>query len=181
MIKGDPFSDNEAMETLMTQIETKTTGKSVIWDPAKGDALQGDVCLFRIPAGMAVDTTEEIEPRGGRLILAEGEVTGHHHAIGLGKYLPQPAQFHDAGMARELDAKVQAGTAKMYQAKPTVTALVRAGELTTDRLAIGVLVVEGAPVSLTHDEHDAITIPPGAYYVGNQREWDAAEERRIAD
>jgi hypothetical protein len=169
----------------MSMIETTavaSTGRKVIWDPAKGDALQGDVCLFRVPDGISIDASNEIKPRDGRLVLAEGEVTGHHHAIGLGKYLPQAAQFHDAALARTLNAPVaKVGTAKMYRAEKAIAVLQRAGELTTTGLAIGVLVVEGGPVDLSHDEHDTITIPPGTYYVGNQREWDAAEERRIAD
>jgi hypothetical protein len=155
-----------------------------IWNPTEGDALQGDVCLFAIPVNIKIDKSEEIEPRDGRLILAEGEVTGHHHAIGLAKYLPQATQFHDAAQARALtkvDKKQKVGTAKMYRAASTIQALQRAGQLTTTALAIGVLVVENGPVNLAHDEHDTITIPPGSYYVGNQREWDAAEERRIAD
>lgn len=167
--------------------KTKTP---ILWNPADGDALQGDVCLFRIPDGIGLDKSEAIEPRDGRLILAEGEVTGHHHAIGLGKYLPQPTQFHDAAQARATPAKdwvtkarkaAKAGTARLYRGIGTIAKLRSAGELTTDTLAIGLLVVEGGNVNLGHDEHDTITIPPGAYYVGNQREWDAAEERRIAD
>ena len=49
----------------------------------KGQKRQGDVCLTPvkgIPEGLEV-----IKPQGGRLILAEGEVTGHAHAIKSGK------------------------------------------------------------------------------------------------
>jgi hypothetical protein len=161
------------------------------WDPAKGDLCQGDVVLFRIPDRLALVVEDEIKPRDSRLILAEGEITGHHHAI----WHPQPAMFRDDGLARELlqsqgvpdDGATAAklseanGTAKLYRAPETVRQLIQLGELAHGRLAIGFLIVDHAPVVLRHDEHDAVRIPPGRYYVGGQSEWDAAEERRVAD
>jgi hypothetical protein len=226
------------------------------WDPAKGDLCQGDVILFRIPGRLALVVEDEVKPRDSRLILAEGEVTGHHHAI----WEPQPAMFRDDGLARELEAvpvtrpvldwraddddivryakwnehyfeiasagdgdgwiaehrvdghtiwtdryrtrdvakhmcklRLQAatgtneddqlavGTAKLWRAPETVRQLIQLGELAHGRLAIGFLIVDHAPVVLRHDEHDAVRIPPGRYYVGGQSEWDAAEERRVAD
>jgi hypothetical protein len=162
------------------------------WDPAKGDLCQGDVVLFRIPDRLALVVEDEIKPRDSRLILAEGEVTGHHHAI----WNPQPAMFRDDGLARELvpglEAEVRAnetlfarhelaGTAKLWRAPETVRQLIQLGELAHGRLAIGFLIVDHAPVVLHHDEHDAVRIPPGRYYVGGQSEWDAAEERRVLD
>lgn len=151
-----------------------------LWNPAKGDACQGDVILFRVPDGITVKTTDEIPARDIGLVLAEGEATGHYHAI---KMVPQPAMFHDEALARGLMQATAAptGTAKLYRDPGAVAALVKAKELTTDRLAIGFLIVEHAPVALSHDEHDTILIPPGTYYVGGQREWDAAAERRVRD
>lgn len=172
------------------------------WDPAKGDALQGDVCICRIPDGVQLSIGDEVQPDEGgrRLIIASGEVTGHHHAI----WNPQPAMFRDDAMARGLEVYIQAikhvterlhggehkslaeaeaktGTARLYRDDAAIRQLVQIGELTHDRLAIGLLVVEGGSVVLRHDEHDAVRIPPGRYYVGGQSEWDAAEERRVAD
>lgn len=40
---------------------------------------QGDVLL--IPIAAIPSGVEPIAPRGGRLVLAEGEATGHHHAV----------------------------------------------------------------------------------------------------
>lgn len=159
------------------------------WNPDDGDALQGDVCLFEIPDDIEIDTSEEILPRDGKLILAEGEITGHHHAIWMRN---TPTMFREdgsgSGVAESDTAamvakatKAKTGTAKLYRDRTAITALVRAGALTTEALAIGILVVEKMPVVLRHDEHDAIRIPCGRYYVGGQREWDAAEARRIAD
>jgi hypothetical protein len=159
------------------------------WNPDKGDALQGDVCLFRIPDHIKVDTTDEIAAKDGRLVLAEGEVTGHHHAI-WGRN--PPAMFREDGAGSgvsETDTaamvakatKATTGTAKLYRDPKAIQALVRNGDLTTEALAIGVLVVSKAPVVLRHDEHDAIRIPPGRYYVGGQAEFDSASMRRVAD
>ncbi len=150
------------------------------WNPAKGDACQGDVYLFRIPDSIPINTKDEILPRDNKLILAEGEVTGHHHAIWM-KYT-QITHFHDEALARAESAKIEdEPIAKLYRDPAAIRALVQAGELTTNDLAIGILVIENAPMVLRHDEHDAIRIPPGRFYVGAQREWDAAQERRVAD
>jgi hypothetical protein len=147
------------------------------WDPAKGDCQQGDVLLFRIPDSIQLSSSEEIEPKANRLILAEGEITGHHHAI----WLPKPAMFRDDGLAREMEVKAPAATIKLYRDAKAVEALVHAGEIEHGRLAIGFLVIAGGPAVLRHDEHDGVRIPPGRYYVGGQFEWDAAAERRVQD
>lgn len=158
------------------------------WDPSQGDALQGDVCFFRIPDGIDVSTDDELRPdKDGRLIIASGEVTGHHHAIWCRN---PPTSFREDGAgagitegdtAAMVAEATKIGTAKLYRDPSAIGALVRAGELTTEALAIGILVVERHPVVLRHDEHDAIRIPPGRYYVGGQAEFDAAEMRRVQD
>lgn len=152
------------------------------WDPSSGDALQGDVIMFEIPHDIKIVRTDEILPRDGRLVLAEGEITGHHHAI----WMRNPAtSFHDAALARSLEnaASAPAGQqARLYRDPAAVDELVKRGFLTTNRLAIGFLVVENAPETVTHDEHDGIRIiRPAVVYVGGQQEWDAGEARRVAD
>lgn len=154
-----------------------------------GDCCQGDVLLFRIPERIRIDTSDEIAPRDNKLILAEGEVTGHHHAIWFAHTMFRANEGEGGGIdtsamiakaTKKTKAKA-AGTAKLYRDPAAIRALVSANELTTDRLAIGILVIEGAPMVLRHDEHDAIRIPVGRYYVGGQMEWDAGEARRVAD
>lgn len=168
---------------------SNTTMKIHDWNPDEGDALQGDVCLFRIPDHIKVDTSGEITAKNGRLILAEGEVTGHHHAIWNRN---PPTMFREDGSGSGISdadtaamvakaTKAKTGTAKLYRDPKAIDALVRDGMLTTQALAIGVLIVEKKPVVLRHDEHEAILIPPGRYYVGGQQEWDAAQARRVAD
>lgn len=155
------------------------------WNPDEGDLQQGDVILFRIPDGVRLDLSDEVKPRNAKLVLAEGEITGHHHAI----WLPQPVMFRDDGLARELEAApptaAQAAKAarvpRLYRDPAAVRRLVQLRELAHERLAIGFLIVESGAAVLRHDEHDAARIPPGRYYVGGQAEWNAAEERRVAD
>jgi hypothetical protein len=154
--------------------------KAIDWNSADGCALQGDICLFRIPDDIAIDTADEIAPRDNALVLAEGEVTGHHHAI---RFMLQPVMFRDDGLARDLgchEAKART-TARLFADRAAASALLSAGLLTTDRLFIGILVIDGAPMTLSHDEHDPIRIPVGRYYVGGQQEFDAGEARRVMD
>lgn len=150
------------------------------WDPSSGDLCQGDVLVFRLPDGMAPSKEQPIPARGHQLILAEGEVTGHHHAIWM-----HPPMFRDDGLARGLEADfkptVKQGVASMYADADLTRNLLGGGHISTDALVIGYLTVEGSPVVLRHQEHDAIRIPPGTYYVGRQRENHAGLERRVAD
>lgn len=149
------------------------------WNPADGDLLQGDVILFRIPDDVQIDTSNEVAPRDNRLILAEGEITGHHHAI----WLPKPALFRDDALAREAATSVAepAASIKLYRDTKAAEALMRSGQLSHARLLVGFLIVEGNTVVLRHEEHDAVRIPPGRYYVGAQIEWSEQQERRVAD
>jgi len=150
------------------------------YDPADGDLCQGDVLLFRLPDGYIPAKTQPIAPRAGQLILAEGEMTGHHHAIWF-----NPPQFRDDAMARALEAQAEVtqphGEARLHRDDALVQRLVSGGQLMTAALAIGFLTVEGEPAVLRHQEHDPIRIPPGDYYVGRQQEFHAGEERRVAD
>lgn len=143
-------------------------------------ACQGDVVLMPLPKGYAVDKAREIK-RGsdGTIVLAEGEVTGHHHVIGL----IQPAYLHDGALARSVPVadKAADAVATLYEDGALTNKLVGAGVLSTPNLAIGFLIIEHGPVSLNHQEHDTIILQPGEYYVGRQREWNAGAERQIAD
>ena len=145
------------------------------WNPDEGDLCQGDVLLFRLPDGYIPARDAEIEPRDSRLILAEGEATGHHHAIWM-----QPQMFRDDALAHAAP-DVIVGVAQMFRDDALVGRLERGGHITTRSLAIGLLTVERGPVVLRHQEHDAIRIPPGDYYVGRQQEFNAGEVRRVQD
>lgn len=162
------------------------------YNPAEGQAFQGDVSIIPIPAEIAISTIEEISPVKGRLILQEGEISGHHHAVDLRQrnFQGQPAISGDpllatrspklrkalGGMTKEVP-----GTARMYRDDRAVAEMVRRKILTRADLAIGCLVIEGGPMSVTHEEHDGISLPPGQYLIGRQVESAGAEERIVAD
>lgn len=151
------------------------------YDPAQGDLCQGDVILFRLPDGYSPSRAQPIPPRGAQLVLADGELTGHSHAIWF-----NPPMFRDDALAHALEnatpaEAVQAASASLYRDDALTQRLVSNGHLTTAALAIGYLTVEGDPAVLRHEEHDAIRIPPGDYYCGRQREHHAGEARQVAD
>ena len=168
------------------------------YDPTKGQAFQGDVAIVPIPDGIAINTADEIAPIDGRLILQEGEITGHHHAITLDPGQVRDRNFRPADVAitdamasatpalrQRMSGKratvAKTGTARMYRDREAARAMVGADILDRDDLCVGFLIVEGTPAVVRHEEHDAIRLPEGRYYVGRQVESAGEEERRVAD
>jgi hypothetical protein len=155
------------------------------FDPTQGQAFQGDILILPVPEKLAktLSRLHEIPPREGRLILAEGEMTGHHHAIALPGFRSQPVMFRDDGLARDMSLAqgIPVGTATMYRDDALAAGMVREGPLTRSDLCVGFLVVEGAPMVVTHEEHVGIRLPVGVYLIGRQIESVGAEERRVAD
>lgn len=167
------------------------------WNPAEGQAYQGDVSIVPVPKTVKIATIDEIKPVGGRLILQEGEATGHHHAIALAD--PRAKNFRREGEAnvaggdpfagaspairKKLSggAKAKVATAKLYRDADAASRMVSAGILDRSDLVTGFLVVEGGPVVLRHEEHDGIRIPEGRYCIGRQVESVGAEERAVQD
>jgi hypothetical protein len=149
------------------------------FNPADGMAFQGDVAIVPVPVKLAasLNPAEEISPRDGRLILAEGEISGHHHAITL----PPRSAEADSLMADALANKIAVPTARLYRDPAMAEAMLKAGILTRTDLCIAFLEIDGGPFTVTHEEHDGIRLPPGLYYIGNQVESAGAEERRVAD
>lgn len=160
------------------------------FNPADGQAFQGDVSIVPMPASIAISTTDEIAPVEGRLILQEGEVSGHHHAINLRHFQSQPRETGDPLLATRDPklrkalggaSKASAATARMYRDPNAVSAMVSGGILTRADLAIGCLVIAGGPMTVTHEEHDGIRLPPGNYLIGRQVESAGADERVVTD
>lgn len=147
------------------------------YDPNKGMAFQGDVSIIPVPRGWRPSTIDEIAPIAGRLILQEGEVTGHHHAI---YFLENVPRFHDTALSAALETR-PAATARLFRDAALAQRMVNEGPLTRADLVVGFLVVEGGPVTVTHEEHDGIRLPEGVYAIGNQVESAGAEERRVVD
>lgn len=158
----------------------------VDWDPTKGMAPQGDVLLIPVPPSIVVDLADEVMPDNHRLILQEGEITGHHHAIDLHRQ-DDVADLRRLNLQIERllsdasDGKIALPSARLYRGLETAEQMRAAEILTRVDLVIGLLIVEIGPMVLTHDEHDGIRIPPGAYLVGRQVESAGAEERVVRD
>lgn len=107
-----------------------------------GPIRQGDVLLYpvsEIPSGLR----KAARDGRGRLVIAEGEATGHAHRV--------------------LEDAVE---------------LFVSSDL--DEMADRFLVVERECL-IVHDEHDALTVPPGMYRLPAQREYAPAAPVRVAD
>jgi hypothetical protein len=159
------------------------------YDPREGQAFQGDVAIIPIPSDIPVVTSDEIAPIDGRLIIQQGELTGHHHAIYFGGNI---AWFRDDGLARDLaeNANVAAGKlrspapvarARFYRDANVAQQMLNRGLLTRSDLAIGCLVVESGSVVVSHEEHDGIRLPVGNYLIGRQIESAGAEQHLVHD
>lgn len=142
------------------------------YDPRMGQAFQGDVSIIPLPAGIRISTVEEIAPVAGRLILQEGEVSGHHHAINLGarNFHQQTRETGDPLMATRDPKLVKAlggmspaitAIARMYRDAAAVTSMVSAGIMTRADLAIGLLVIPPGIEIVGHEEHDGIRLLGG--------------------
>jgi hypothetical protein len=156
------------------------------YDPSQGMAFQGDVSIIPIPADIKINCNDEVSPVAGRLILQEGEVTGHHHAIALAER-PAPSELDESNLVVErlisdaLANKIAIPTARLFRDQGIVDEMFRRGILIRADLSVGVLIVEVGAMCLLHEEHDGIRIPPGAYLIGRQVESAGAEERRVVD
>jgi len=104
---------------------------------------QGDILL--VPVAKLPDELSEVPRQNGKIVLAEGEITGHLHAIEADN-----AMF----LAEDLDSPE--GRYLVVEEAETITAEAAGG------------------VDLTHPEHDTITLEPGLYEVRRQREYSAA-------
>jgi hypothetical protein len=92
------------------------------------------------------------------------------------KSLPSKLEQVDRENGRVILAHGEA-TGHAHAIKAKSAALFRDPKL----MAIFMTVSGDAPVSLEHDEHDTITIPPGNYQVIRQREYSPQEIRNVAD
>jgi len=150
-------------------------------------AYQGDIWLMKLPDSYEVNTENEVKPLNGKLVLQEGEMTGHHHHIDV---LDRPSpvtsgnwwdEFEDESLRDIFGKKRPAFSAKMYNGTSIASRLVDEQILLRPDLVVGLLVVEGGPAKVQHQEHSFIGLMPGKYVVGRQIESVAGEERRVAD
>jgi hypothetical protein len=113
---------------------------------------QGDVLLVAVTEPIESDIRSEckIETGGdkdGKVILALGEATGHHHRFELNK----------------LDPGVTISTLHERYGR-------YGGRVYRDNLTY--YLVEGGPATLYHEEHNPLTVPPGLYRRSIIREYD---------
>ena len=136
-----------------------------------GMAFQGDVLIAPLPDGVNITSADEMPLELGTLVVARGEATGHNHAFRYG--LQGAALFRDDGLARDLESRAGVGAVRLFRDPAALDALVKNGLVTDRSLCIGFLRVEPGVPPLTHEEHDAIQLPPGEYYVSRKREFRA--------
>jgi hypothetical protein len=122
---------------------------------------QGDVALVQVaslPAGCTLVAGQE-----KKIILAWGEVTGHHHRI-EDHVAPKLREASPAAADEIAEAAIARAKARLWKAPSGETFLE---------------VFEA--VTLTHEEHTAHQIPPGIYQQPTQVEYTPSELRRVED
>ncbi len=121
-----------------------------------GNAIyQGDIAV--IPVAASINVPEGTAPLAnvcGRVVLAEGEVTGHFHSV-------------DESCARIFAAS-------------GIGALPKVGNYRAADKDDRVLVID-RPTTLTHDEHAPFDLEPGVYVVRRQVTLEAGDVRRVLD
>lgn len=147
---------------------------------------QGDIGFTPLAAFgksvSAVKRNHKLRSTAHRLLIQEGESTGHHHGVWL---MPQPTMLHDDALARAAadDSAINIG-AQLYRDDALANSL----GLDEDAPIIGFLVAD-TPVTIRHasidgtptTEHDDIELPAGGYLVTGKRESMAGDARRVQD
>lgn len=127
-----------------------------------------------------IDQSQRLRSHDSRLVLLEGEVTGHHH----GFWWPQPARFHDAALASARPPVAATVPARLYRDDALVGSLpLRAGAP-----VIGLLILDedstlrhASIAGVPTDEHDDLRLPAGGYLVTGKQEQAAGDIRAVAD
>lgn len=153
---------------------------------------QGDVWLMKLPDNRKINFENELPKKFNKLVLQEGEMTGHHHYVDSVMDRPAPQigtgdadinldVFNDKQLKKSLGGKRKEAKATLFGAAKIAEELVKEGTLLRADLVVGLLNVDGGAMNVYHQEHNSITLPPGRYIVGRQIESVAGEERRVAD
>ena len=110
---------------------------------------QGDVIIERI----ATIPSEAVKQKpSARIILAQGEVTGHHHALEI----ETPVEWFVFGEIAPINHKPDTLVGELY-----------------------VLLPSGGVVN--HPEHSSIKLPAGNFRIIRQREYSPEAIRNVAD
>ena len=165
------------------------------FDPSKGQAFQGDVAIVPVPANFALSKTQQIDPKGAMLVLAEGEGFGNFHALVLERpeaVAPvKTSKVVEGLIADALAGKIAVPTARLFQDDALLSQMIAKGPLTEDArlLCVGFLCVEHGPMIIQHikadgtptGEHDGIRIPEGLFFIGRQVESAGEHLSVVAD
>jgi hypothetical protein len=134
----------------------------------------------------AIDTSKPLRTTERRLLIQEGQITGHHHGVW---FMPKPVMLHDEALARSFETKAPLKVAATLYEDPAMTAkLERSGIVMPNAPVIGYLVAD-EDVTIKHaseagqptGEHADVRLPNGEYLVVGKREWSAGDERRVQD
>lgn len=99
-----------------------------------------------------IPNTAKRQKKSARIILAHGEVTGHHHQLEI----RDPADWWKEGEIATTNEKPKTLAGELFVSLP-----------------------HGGVV--THQEHSKIALPPGKYRVMRQREYSPEAIRNVAD
>jgi hypothetical protein len=110
---------------------------------------QGDVLIERVAK---IPNTAVKQHISARIILAHGEVTGHHHALET----VVPVDWWKAGEISNANQKPTTLAGELFVALPSGGAV-------------------------THQEHSEITLPAGHYRIIRQREYSPEAIRNVED
>tara|TARA_B100002003_G_C13938659_1_gene455645 strand:- start:358 stop:747 length:390 start_codon:yes stop_codon:yes gene_type:complete len=112
---------------------------------------QGDVLLVAVPNKEVPNIKENYhtkthEVQEGKVVLAEGEATGHHHRFEIDRL--DPSVFISSFHSRPSYFNRSIGQFPEY------------------------IHIEGGEATLYHEEHNSLSIPPGLYRRSIVREFD---------
>ena len=147
---------------------------------------QGDINFYPLEMWKksAADVKRENQLRAdqNRLLIQEGEITGHHHGVW---FMPQPVYLRDDALAHALaDQSAVNVTAQLFDDSELLASL----KLDVGSPVIGFLVAD-VDVTVRHatvdgkstGEHGDVKLSAGGYLVTGKREWTAGDEHRVQD
>lgn len=156
----------------------------------KTQAYQGDIGFVPLEhlgkSATDVKRDHRLRPHERRLLIQEGEITGHHHGVW---FMPQPVHLRDDAVAYSLtEASPVIVTAQLFQDDDLTADLTRAGKLLPGAPVIGYLIAD-ADITVQHasedgkatNEHADITRKSGGYVVLGKREQTAGDVQRVQD
>ena len=147
---------------------------------------QGDINFYPLAmwkkSAADVNRGKQLRADKNRLLIQEGEITGHHHGVW---FMPRPVYLRDDALAHALaDQSAVNVTAQLFEDAELLAAL----KLDAGSPVIGFLVAD-VGVTVRHatadgkptGEHGDVTLPAGGYLVTGKREWTAGDEHRVQD